>query len=282
MIGIQVAEADRLRMRRFQLVEVERSVLADEHLDHLGSQEVYLIHRMIADQQLGASSFFQNDQDTAIRHQIAIGPQYIDQLNRFVDHPILRDIEQESVLREAGIQRRDTVLRRIRQLSVILPYQFRASGRELFETAQEHALWQECTRRTCGVKRIVDYEIKCRTHARDIALENLVRVDKPLHPFQIHAVIRSKKLVDIRISVLFCLFRRKASELELGKSIFPKRIHHFGTLLINQDFMLLKEVDILLFGFHNPSSNSSLIQSYPRFSSSSASSGPEVFTIRPS
>ena len=52
-------------------------------------------------------------------------------------------------------------------------------------------------------------------------------------------------------------------------------------LLADHGFRLREEIYVLLFYIHRYSPTSFLIQSYPFSSSSKASSGPAVFTIRP-
>ena len=81
--------------------------------------------------------------------------------------------------------------------------------------------------------------------------------------------------------VIFGSLKEVADSLKIGKGSSTRRIQHFSAMFADHSFRLREEFYILLFRIHRHSPTSFFIQSYPFSSSSRASSGPAVFTIRP-
>ena len=300
---IEVTDAHRTRMSLLQLVQVERRTRPGEHLDHLCRQAVHALHGMVARQQTRLGALFQDNQDTAVHHKLHVCTKHVDNLYRAVRNDALRDIQEDPILNESRVEGRHPVARRIGQPPVILPHKLGTPLRNIPQTPEDHAFRQTGLRRTpLLAESVVHHEIQRSTHVRHIAPERLVRVHRHVQPVEVQAVIRLKELPHIGVSVSLRPACRETLPPEVRKSRRPRSVQHTGAMPAYHMPGPRKQIAVLLFSIHSfivviwkrmtclsivqtrdytDSPNSSLIQSYPRSSSSRASPGPAVFTIRP-
>ena len=96
---------------------------------------------------------------------------------------------------------------------------------------------------------------------------------------QTDAVVGCKVGLHVGVFITLHLTRWKSLRTETPEGGLACRIHHRQAALGDDSGRLAIEVNVLLLGTHTPTS--SLIQSKPRSSISSASSGPAVLTMRP-
>ena len=136
LMYVQVVETYCTVMCFFQLIKVEYCIFTDKSFYNLRREEIHLIHSMVANQQLGLCSFFEDNQNTTVHHRIDIGTQDINQLDRSFHYHILRNIHQYTVLCKHRIERYHTIFRRISQLSVIFFHQFRMLFCHILQTAE--------------------------------------------------------------------------------------------------------------------------------------------------
>ena len=265
----------------FKLIHIEYRILSGKYFDHLRCKEVHIIHRMITDQQACLRSIFQDDQHATVHHEVNICTKDIHQLDGLLYDYVLRNIEDDSILRESCIKSCYAILGGISQLAVVLFYQFGMFRSNFFEAAEDDSFRQMSFRKHFIIKCVVYHKIQGCAHIRDIALKHFVRIDRNLKAVKVQTVIGLEILAYIRVFILLHLTGRESETLKIGKSSRTGCIQHFRTMLADHGFRLREEIYVLLFYIHRYSPTSFLIQSYPFSSSSKASSGPAVFTIRP-
>ena len=151
----------------------------------------------------------------------------------------------------------------------------------LFQAAKYHAFRQTTFGKGLVIESIIHHKIQGSAHIRHIALEHFIRIDRNSQAIQVQTKVWFKILAYIRIFVLLHFAGRESDSLKIGKGSSTRRIQHFSAMFADHSFRLREEFYILLFRIHRHSPTSFFIQSYPFSSSSRASSGPAVFTIRP-
>jgi len=160
LIHIQVIETYRTVMSFFQFIQVEYSILSCKDFHHLSRKEIHVVHRMVAYQQPGLCTILQYNQDTTVYHEIHIRTQDIHQLDWTFQHHILRYIHAHTVLCKHRIKCRQSILRRISQLSVIFSDQIRALFSHIPQATEVNPLRQLSRRMHMLVKRIIYHKIK--------------------------------------------------------------------------------------------------------------------------
>ena len=247
---IQTADAYRTGMRLFQFIEVESGVLPNEYLYHLRSKEIHTVHGVVACQKTGLRTLFQNDKHTAVYHKVDIAAQNVHQLDRFLHHHVLGNIQQYAVLRKGCIESRHSIFGSICQLTVVLLHQLRTLFRHFLEATEDNALRQMRLRQSLVIESIIHNKVKGGAHIRHIALEYFVGINRNLQPVQVQSVIGFKELADIGIFIFLRLTGRKAKPLEVGKCSGTRSIQRFGAMAAYHRLRLGEKVYILLLYTH--------------------------------
>ena len=109
LLYIQITNTDSTCMCFFQLIQIKHRILSCKDFYYLCCKEVHIIHSMITNQQTGLCTIFQNNQHTAVHHEIDICTKNIHQLDRFFHYYILRHIENYAILRKSRIKGGHTI-----------------------------------------------------------------------------------------------------------------------------------------------------------------------------
>ena len=250
LLYIHIADTHRTGVCLLQFIKIENSIFTGKDFYHLCCQEVHTVHRMVTCQETRLRTLFQNNQHTAVYHKVDITTQDIHQLNGSLYHHVLRNIEQNAVLRKSRVERRHPILCRISQLAIIFLHQIGMFPGHLLQAAEDNPFRQMGLGQSPAIESIVHHKIKGSAHVGNIALEHFIRIHRNFQPIQIQAIIRLKELADIRIFVFLLLTGRKAKTLKVGKSSCTRRIQHLGAMPAYHRLRLREKVYILLLYTH--------------------------------
>ena len=184
---------------------------------------------MVAEQHFYFCSLLQDDEYTAVDHQIGHhslgilrrGLQDVDDLDGTVNFHILRHINQHTILRQHRVKGRDTILAGLSLLGVVFSHQLRI----IAHRADNHALRQMPLRLVIAIKHIVHHEEKAGREVGHITAEGLVRVNGYLQAIEVQTIVGLKELLDIGIFIALHLFRWKALLTEVLKGLIAHGIH---------------------------------------------------------
>ena len=140
LLDIDIAYATVLDMRLLQAIEVETGILTHISLDDLSGEEVLVVGCMVTEEEFCLSSLFQDDEHTTVHHQIDIRAKDIDNLNGTFYLHVLRNINQQTILRQHRIQSRDAILIGFSDFTVIFLDEFRLFCSNLTQRVNDNAL----------------------------------------------------------------------------------------------------------------------------------------------
>ena len=218
-------------MRFFQFVEVEHGIAPRKDFDDLRSQEVHLVHGMVANQQAGLCTVFQHDEHATVHQQGYVAAQDVDELNGLLHHYVLGHINKQAVLCKSGVEGSDAVLRCIGQGTEVFRYEVSVVAK----TTDDDAIGQ-CFLR--GMKGIVHHEIKRCAHIGHVALEYFVGIDRESQPLEVHAIVRLEAFGNVGVFVGLLPTGGKTQTLEIGESTGTQIVERGSAVSAQQGFRL--------------------------------------------
>ena len=251
LADVQAADADRTRMRFLQFIEVEHGIAAHKDLHNLGGEEVYGIHCVVTHQEPCLCSLLQNDEHTAVHHQIDVASEDVNQLYGALYHDVSGHVEQHAVLGQGGVEGGHSVFRRIGQAGVILLHQFGMLRCQLSEAAEQHAFGQVRLGQCLAVEGIVHHKVERGAHVRHVALEHIIGIDGDVELLQVEPIVGFKELADVGVLVFLVLAGGESQAFEVGEGRCARGIHHLAAVLAYHGFALREQVYVLLLRFHH-------------------------------
>ena len=166
-----------------QAIKVERGILADVGFNHLRSQEVAVVGSMVAEKHLDLGTLLNDDQHAAVYHESPLpssplgealvrrslpprggeegGFEDVNYLYGPFHLYVHRHIDQQTVLRQQGVQRRHAILGGLRQPGVILSHHLRVIAHRIDDDALRQLVFRERLRTTIPpIEHVVHHEVE--------------------------------------------------------------------------------------------------------------------------
>ena len=146
---------------------------------------MHIVERVVTDQNFGFCAVVEHYQIARGDHQIVVGVQQIDQLQRQVDFGIFRHIEKVAVLRKQFVECGESVVGVGDFFAKIATNNVGVALAGFGQRAEERAVWQ------CAVEMqlVVEHKRRVRLYARHFALEQAIFVDSGWQLIDIQSII---------------------------------------------------------------------------------------------
>ena len=277
LVDIHVREATALDVRFLKLVQFEVGILAHKHLAHLGCQEIAVVDGMVAEEDFGLSSVLQHDEQATVDHQVNVGTQDIDNLQRALDDGVFGNVDEQSVLGEHRVQGIQPVLAAAGQAAITVLDELGVFCRSLGQRHHQDALGKGGRGESPVIETVVDDEVERCAQVGHVAAEYFIRIYGNVDVSEVQPIVGGKRLGNVGVLVALQLLRGESQAAEILAGLFARLVQQWGGMFINHPTALLVEFNILKSSFHH-----SLINwSKPLFSIIMATSGPPVWTILP-
>ena len=245
LINVGIGKTVALDMRFLQFVEFEVGILTDIDLTNLCGEELVVVDGVVAEENLCFGSLLHDNEHTAVDHQVHVGTQNVDYLQRALYDGILGHMYEESILTEHGVQGIQSVLAASCQPTVIL---FDELGHFLRCTCQRHdlhtlgeaGLWQ-----CLVIEAVVDHKVERGAEVGHIAAEHIVGIDGDVDMAQVKSVVWRERLGHIGIFVSLQLLRRQTQPTKVLVCLLATRIQHGSGVPTNKRAALLIQFCIL-------------------------------------
>ena len=188
---------------------------------------------MVAEEQTGLGALLHDDEHAAVDHQVYIRAENIDHLHGAVYLHVFRHIDQESVLRQHGVERRNAIVGRSGDLGIILGDKLRPLSRSLSEGTDEHPLGQLHLGQGLLIELVVDDEIERSGEIGHIAAEGLIRVDGYAQTVEVEPVVGREELLHVGILIALHFSRGESQALEILEGLVAHGIHYVHGVVAN-------------------------------------------------
>ena len=238
-VDIDVFKQAVLLFRFLHAVETQPAALAHEGFGDRRGQEGALVHRVLAEEQVHRSPVLYDKEHAAAGEQIDIAAHEIDDLQCRLHLHVTGHTDEQGVLCQCRVERRQTVVGRRGQSAVILG-KFAGTGRVVVaQRTDVHPIGQHrMLGHGRGVEHVVHHIVERRPDVGHAATVGLVGVHGEDHPAQVHAVVGGKGLGHVGIFVALHLFRGKAQPSEIVHGFAAQGVHHVRAVLAQQRFGL--------------------------------------------
>ena len=247
LLYVYVRDACILVVSLLHAVEVERCVCSDVSLNHLGCEELLVVGSMVAEEELCVGALLHHDEHAAVHHHSHVRAQDVDNLHGLVDNDVALDVNEQTVLRQHGVECSHGVFVALRQTCVVLSHKLGVSLRILCERRHLDAFGQVLFGLQRLAELVVDDEVERCAEVGHVAAERLVRVYRHFKTVDVQSVVGLEELVYRCIFVSLHFSRREAETLEAVEGFVAHSVQHIGAVGADLLATFAVEVDVLLF-----------------------------------
>ena len=214
-------------------VEVERCVVADIGLDDLCGEEVVVVGGMVAEQEFSLGTLLHHDEHASVDHHAHVGAQDVDNLHTLFHLHVFRHIDEEAVLGQHRVERRDGVLLRLGDARIVASDEFGMLLGRLSQRSDDDSLLGLYVGQPLLIERIVDDEIEQRTQVGHVAAEGRIGIDRKLDAIDVQTVVGSEDLLYVGVLISLHLPCREALAAEVFEGAVADGVHHLRAMLLD-------------------------------------------------
>ena len=202
---------------------------------------------MVAEEELCVGALLHNDEHAAVHHHSHVRAQDIDNLHGLVDNDVALHVNEQTVLRQHGVECCHGVFVALRQTCVVLSHKLGVSLRVFGKRRHLDAFGQVLLGLQRLAELIVDDEVERCTEVGHVAAERLIRVYRHFKTVDVQSVVGLEELVYRCIFVSLHFSRREAETLEAVEGFVAHSVQHVSAVGADLLATFAVEVDVLLF-----------------------------------